>query len=77
MTDFLLMVKRKDEEGWFILKEISTRVNGITIRFMGMESSGFFKEVDTKACGKIINKMAREKKNGQMVHLTKDHTKTA
>ena len=77
MKDFLSMEKPKDEEGWFILKEISTRGNGITIRFMGTGYSKFIKEVDTKACGKTISRMAREKKNGQMVHLTKDLTKMA
>ena len=47
------------------------------VRFMGMEYSRFFKEVDTKACGKTINRTVRGKRNGQMVHLTKDPTKMA
>ena len=36
MMAFLLMEKRKDEEGWFTLMEITTRDNLITISLMVM-----------------------------------------
>ena len=77
MMAFLLMERRKDVEGWYILKEITTRGNGQTMRFMAMEFCRFIGEVDMRACGKTISRMAREKKNGQMVHITKDNIKMA
>ena len=77
MMDSSSMERRKDVEGWFTQKVITTRGNGQMMSNMGLEFYRFIGEVDTKACGKTTSRTDREKKSGQMVHITKDNTKMA
>lgn len=72
-----LMVKHMDEEDLFMLKVIYMMVNGLKIKHMDMEFNKIIKEVDMKVNGKMINKMVKVLKNGQMVQYMMDNTKMA
>jgi galactokinase len=60
---------------WFMLKVTYTKVNGLKIKLMVMESNKTIKEADTKEIGRMINRMVKESKNGLTVQFMKESIK--
>ena len=60
---------------WFMLKVTYTKVNGLKIKLMVMESNKTTKEADTKETGRMINKTVKESRNGLMVQFMKENIK--
>lgn len=66
MTGIGSMIWRMDMEDLFMRMEMFTKVNGLTIRHMGSESTCIWMGLCMRASGRMINRMDLERRNGLM-----------
>ena len=66
-----------DKEGWCMLWEMFTSVNGMKIRHKDMVSIRRSRQVSMKEIGSTTNKTVMGKRLGQMEVAIKDNIKTA
>ena len=75
MRDLGRIIKLMAKEYFITLTETSLMENGNLIKQMGSESIYMLMELDTKAIGRTTFSTGLAKKNGLMVHGTKDITR--